>query len=72
MNEIFEEMNKSIDNFYKEANEVIGEGIRRKVKSGEWKFYIQWSNGEFNYYKLDNSGAFTRLNSKLIEEYGVY
>ena len=72
MNEIFKEMNNYINNFYEEANMIIVNEYRNKIKSGEWKFFIQWSNGEFNYYKIDDSGAFTRLNSKLIEEYGIY
>lgn len=72
MNEIFEEMNNYINNFYEEANMIIINDYRNKIKSGEWNFYIVPDKVGFIYMleKADYSD-YKILNSKLIEEYGI-
>ena len=72
MNEIFEEMNNYINNFYEEANMIIINDYRNKIKSGEWNFYIVPDKIGFIYMleKADNSD-YKILNNKLIEEYGI-
>ena len=72
MNEIFEEMNNYINNFYEEVNMIIINDYRNKIKSGEWNFYIVPDKVGFIYMleKVDYSD-YKILNNKLVEEYGI-
>ena len=73
MNEIFEEMNKYINDFYEEANMIIINDYRNKIKSGEWNFYIIPDKVGFIYMlEKNDSTDYKVLNSKLVEEYGIY
>ena len=55
-----------------EANMIIINDYRNKIKSGEWNFYIVPDKVGFIYMleKADYSD-YKILNSKLIEEYGI-
>ena len=73
MNEILNEMNQSVNDFYVEANKMLVSIYRNKVKSGEWNFYIIPERLGFIYIieKSDDSD-FKVLNKELVEEYGIY
>ena len=73
MNEILNEMNQSVNDFYVEANKILVSIYRNKVKSGEWNFYIIPDKVGFIYMLEKSDGAdYKVLNSKLVEEYGIY